>query len=233
MKSGSPRRAQEKAKDPVDAEFEKHRRKAKLLLGSALAATLVPSLVPVLLWYFSPVQPSLATLLLSVAVITVFSELGVALGVALFVYEITEAYSYRLFMRLASVMRQAGYAQPAPDARKTAPAEPALAPLLSSPAQPAYNPPPRQQLQSQRLVGGTPAAAPAGTSPLRVVAPARSSRQEALQPQRMAIAPPEEEAPLAPVQAVAAPVKLCPHCGRELPFGDLHIICPFCGSPLK
>ncbi|MCD6357167.1 MAG: hypothetical protein J7L75_01155 [Thermoproteales archaeon] len=27
--------------------------------------------------------------------------------------------------------------------------------------------------------------------------------------------------------------KKCPYCGRELPFGDVHIICPYCGRRLK
>lgn len=27
--------------------------------------------------------------------------------------------------------------------------------------------------------------------------------------------------------------KRCPYCGRELPYGDLHVICPFCGRRLK
>lgn len=27
--------------------------------------------------------------------------------------------------------------------------------------------------------------------------------------------------------------KKCPYCGRELPYGDLHVICPFCGRRLK
>jgi len=27
--------------------------------------------------------------------------------------------------------------------------------------------------------------------------------------------------------------KKCPYCGRELPFGDVHIICPYCGHRLK
>ena len=25
----------------------------------------------------------------------------------------------------------------------------------------------------------------------------------------------------------------CPYCGRELPFGDVHIVCPYCGRRLK
>jgi hypothetical protein len=28
-------------------------------------------------------------------------------------------------------------------------------------------------------------------------------------------------------------VKRCPYCGRELPYGDLHIMCPFCGKFLR
>ena len=27
--------------------------------------------------------------------------------------------------------------------------------------------------------------------------------------------------------------KVCPYCGRELPYGDIHIICPYCGHRLK
>ena len=27
--------------------------------------------------------------------------------------------------------------------------------------------------------------------------------------------------------------KTCPYCGRELPYGDIHIICPYCGHRLK
>lgn len=27
--------------------------------------------------------------------------------------------------------------------------------------------------------------------------------------------------------------KKCPYCERELPYGDIHIICPFCGRRLK
>jgi len=32
---------------------------------------------------------------------------------------------------------------------------------------------------------------------------------------------------------VAEERKTCPYCGKELPFGDVHIYCPFCGKKLK
>lgn len=38
--------------------------------------------------------------------------------------------------------------------------------------------------------------------------------------------------PPSPVEENAE-TKRCPYCGRELPYGDLHIICPFCGRALR
>ena len=27
--------------------------------------------------------------------------------------------------------------------------------------------------------------------------------------------------------------RLCPHCGMELPLGDVHVICPYCGRRIR
>ena len=27
--------------------------------------------------------------------------------------------------------------------------------------------------------------------------------------------------------------KICPHCGAELPLGEIHVLCPFCGRRLR
>ncbi len=36
-----------------------------------------------------------------------------------------------------------------------------------------------------------------------------------------------------PSQPASSGKKVCPYCGRELPYGDLHVICPYCGRRLK
>ena len=27
--------------------------------------------------------------------------------------------------------------------------------------------------------------------------------------------------------------KVCPHCGAELPLGEIHVLCPFCGRRIR
>jgi len=40
-------------------------------------------------------------------------------------------------------------------------------------------------------------------------------------------------AQIQPVKQSKNAKKVCPYCGRELPYGDIHIVCPYCGRRLK
>jgi len=40
-------------------------------------------------------------------------------------------------------------------------------------------------------------------------------------------------AQIQPVRQSKSMKKVCPYCGRELPYGDIHIVCPYCGRRLK
>lgn len=84
-----------------------------------------------------------------------------------------------------------------------------------------------------RLVGASPAPRQArGTA----LAQARVEGKERVSAEVLGGREAEVRAGRAAEEVAEAEVegkRKCPYCGRELPFGDVHIVCPYCGRRLK
>jgi hypothetical protein len=165
----------------------------------------------------------LTTLLLpAVSVILVAPFAAAALAVsacALASYEVArrvaDAYSYKLYVRLTS-------AQPPPV--REAPRAAEGAQVLVKPVVPA----------AQVLTPQAPPAQQPRRPPHPPLVTAQPTATTAATQRHEVIVRPVQPAPraqAAPVTPASSPT--CPQCGRELPYGDLHLICPFCGSRLK
>lgn len=131
------------------------------------------------------------------------SMLVLAAGIWFSLKEVVSAYTFYLFARLVEMGGAQVRAPAAPTATRAAAPIPA-APVAQAP-KPVRTP--------------VSVAAKARKVPLL----SRAKKVEAA-PTPVALAPP------APV---AVTKKTCPFCGRELPYGDVHVICPFCGRRLK
>ncbi len=199
-----------------------------------------------------PSMPGLATGV-AVAAATVFLYLAVNQSI--------NAYSYYLYMRLKNDITQqaatpkapvtaAPQAPPQPSITSPKPvpaiqttgitvAEPEAPPIVSAPVKPV----------SREQPPAPPASRPA--EPVIEIEEATELAERNIQPVKPAISAPQPLKPSPPmpretipqtpqpVQKVMPPAskpggkKVCPYCGRELPYGDLHVICPYCGRRLK
>lgn len=155
------------------------------------------------------------------AVVAPFAAAALAVSACAYTsYEIArcvaDAYSYKLYVRLAQVQQLSAEEAPRAAEATQVLAKPAV-PVVRQPPPLPSRPPPQQ----------VPRPAPVAVQP-----PATTTTQQhevPMQPIR----------PVQPIQrtqalhAVRAEAPSCPQCGRELPYGDLHLLCPFCGFRLK
>ena len=133
------------------------------------------------------------------------SMLVLAAGIWFSLKEVVSAYTFYLFARLVETGGAQVRAPAAPTATRAA------APIPAPAAPVAQVPKPVR----------TPVSVAAKTRKVPLLS--RAKKVEA--------APaPVTPTPPAPV---AITKKTCPFCGRELPYGDVHVICPFCGRRLK
>lgn len=197
----------EEPDQPKDDKFEKmlERAKRKTLLWAIMAAS--PSFFLAMLIFLnvlsSEIQSALGILLIGI------NALLIIFGLYQVSLTLLDAYSYKLYIRLVK----------AHAAEQTVAVE---SPIRSAPK---------------------PAPTYAPTPPLAAAPPTRQAT--AVRPVQAVQTPYERSTPLVSAtplaprgqtvsSAVSAPPPpRCPSCGRELPYGDLHLICPFCGTRLK
>ncbi|MGB9709032.1 MAG: hypothetical protein ACP5II_05425 [Infirmifilum sp.] len=223
MSRSKPRRvsSREAPVDPVNEEFRRMRLKA-LIIGLTL---ILSPLLFIIAYFLAPGYDHMYSIMAVVLA---------GLGLLLMNYYLQEAYNYKLYMKLAGLLTQRTE-QPIPTLQQ---AQPQPQPSrVQSPLKPVHPGVPQQA--PQRRVPQQPAVLQSASDMLlqqpqqargeaRVSAYARP--QQPLQKPVQARQPSIETQPIQPSRQG---VKVCPHCGRELPYGDLHLICPFCGAPLK
>jgi hypothetical protein len=116
--------------------------------------------------------------------------------------------------------------------------------LPKTPAKETIIQQPQAPLQAAPLVQPSPVVVrPPPTTPQRKYEAPLVEQPLIGQPRRAPMQPVRQEpvqvvVPVEPKQeqileAGQDSIKRCPHCGRELPYGDLHIICPYCGKYLR
>uniref|UniRef100_A0A7C4B8S0 Zinc ribbon domain-containing protein n=1 Tax=Thermofilum pendens TaxID=2269 RepID=A0A7C4B8S0_THEPE len=129
---------------------------------------------------------------------------------------VADAYAYKLYVRLTSANL--------PPVREISRAAEGTQ-VLVKPVMPAAHtpfpsgPPTQQPLRAPR-------SSPVAVQPTVTTVAVSQSHETVVQPARPT---PRIQTPQAPL----ARPPTCPQCGRELPYGDLHLICPFCGFRLK
>ncbi|MEM0493661.1 MAG: hypothetical protein QXU72_00145 [Thermofilum sp.] len=204
---------------PRDEKFEKLLGKAreKALQWSLATAVLTTAPAMVLLIAVKTgavaLEPGDLILLGIIPALAVFAFLSMYTLLNISLPSLLEAYSFKIYSRLAE-----GSAAPQQAA-------------LQAPAQR----PPVQRLPSP-VIAPAPAVAPAParaqpSGQAKAVKPTPITREEGV------FAAPSTQPTATPHPAAFSPASLssprCPNCGRELPYGDLHLICPFCGARLK
>ncbi|PLJ77223.1 MAG: hypothetical protein B7L53_07365 [Thermofilum sp. NZ13] len=205
------KQVKQKTVDPVDAEFSK---KKMLALIAGVFAVMTPLLAAALVFLKiggDNVQ----------AVFILLSTSASAAGLFLAISFLEEAYAFKLYMRLSGLVRQS---PPTPQVGAVQP---------QAPVAQAYQPKATRPVQVQEAQLSSPILRPPQV--VRAQAPPVTRQPRAVVPASVPIAAAQPRAvELQATPPVAqADVKRCPKCGRELPYGDLHIICPFCGTPLK
>ncbi|QOJ78279.1 hypothetical protein IG193_05785 [Infirmifilum lucidum] len=202
------KRSKQRYVDPVDAEFNKKKKTAILVTVSIAAAWIAISLI---LQIFAPsLVPFSASICGAIAVLSLFYA----------VYRLEEAYAYKLYARVSALIQQGAPALRAGSRQEAPTGIVAVQPTVIRPAQPRIQPRPQQPIQAEQV---QPPIMPARRWP-GTATPAQPAHLD-VQPRVMEPQP----SPFAERQES----KRCPNCGRELPYGDLHVICPFCGTPLK
>ncbi|MEZ0345454.1 MAG: hypothetical protein ABWK01_02780 [Infirmifilum sp.] len=196
--------------DPVEAEFRRKKRNA-FIVGIVLSLAPVPmAIISLFVQNTSPV-------------IEILSISLVGAGLIYFNYQLQEAYSYKLFLRVKALLESRLETQPPPATQQIVAAPTARSQRAARPPSAVVAQPPltrQQQAFVQR---------PAATQP--VMQPPPREEPPLLTPGRVQSRP--FEGNIRPPQAPGSSGKVCPNCGRELPYGDLHLICPYCGAPLK
>lgn len=199
--------------DPIDVEFRRKLRKAFIVGGILVAA-------PLLLLPLSLFLSNLSTILLFLSLVLEGS------GLIYVNYQLQEAYNFKLYKRLATLFMQGAEEktpQPPPISPQTTPPLPGSAPTVLRPAQ-SLAPRPRIIREQVPYVQRPPSPQTTMQQQPQILSPARPKHQSSTQP---AMDVPQTTQPR------QASAKVCPNCGRELPFGDLHLICPFCGAQLR
>ncbi len=202
------KRSKQRYVDPIDAEFSKKKNSAILIVAAVTAVWLAATL---LLQHFAPsLIPFSASICAPIAVLGLFYA----------VYRLEEAYAYKLYAKLSMLIQHGAPALRAGSEREAPTGITAVHQTIIRPAQPRVQPKPQQPIQTEQVQPpvmpikkwpGT--ATPAQRAPLNL-------QPQVMEPQTSPFTEGQES-------------KRCPNCGRELPYGDLHVICPFCGTPLK
>lgn len=200
---------------PKDEKFEKLLKKAREEALRWSAATAVLTAVPAVLLFAAvkifaiDVRPEDLLLVGVIPALSVFAFLSMYTLLNISLPSLLEAYSYKIYSRLS----EGGAASP-----QAAPPQAAIQVPVQRPPTPLIAPAPARASPPSQATAVRPAPAP-------------PAREGAVYPTPST--PPEA----APRPAAFSPVVLssprCPECGRELPYGDLHLICPFCGARLK
>ncbi len=207
-------------RDPIKAKYNKMRYQAILML---VVGIVIGILIDFLLYglasndfTFNPARPPSA---LSISIILV--------SVVLSLSKFQSAYSFYLYAKIVEQFKKIESTQvqrPPPAMERPAPIIPSERPVQ----------PPTPQLPSPVKVHPPEVAPPQPTPPVAVT---KETVREYPRPQLTGVettpTPPQPSTPK-PSPPVSKPSKkTCPFCGRELPFGDIHVICPYCGRRLK
>uniref|UniRef100_A0A7J3X8J1 Zinc ribbon domain-containing protein n=1 Tax=Thermofilum pendens TaxID=2269 RepID=A0A7J3X8J1_THEPE len=202
-------------RDPSSDElFSRMIAKAQQRVIIIAASGVVASLALILVMLFLPA--------VDFALVAPFAAAALAVSACtLASYEVArrvaDAYSYKLYARLSSAQLPL-----VREASRVAEGTHALV-RPAVPAVPAAQAPPSTRPSVQQ-----PRPAPLVAQPTTTAAV--SQRRETLvRPIRPVQPAPRIQAAL----AALTPSPTCPQCGRELPYGDLHLLCPFCGFRLK
>jgi hypothetical protein len=205
-------REQNPAKIRVELSPEKLREQAKTYLYISLGVTGSVLISGILVYLF--LGQNILFLLASIG-----AEIPVALvSTYLVIDRIVRAYTLKL-KQLYEVLSKT----PTKETIIQQPQAPFQATPLVQPSPVIARPPPTTP---QRKYEAPPVEQPPIEQPRR--APTQLVRQEPVQVV-VPVEPKQEQF----LEAGQDSIKRCPHCGRELPYGDLHIICPYCGKYLR
>lgn len=228
-KKKSPPRVQRSQKTQVSSIIEIRRRflkmKQKAMIYAVIGA-IVAAILGLLPLFVVQLKDSVA--------------IGMSLAAALFlgylsVAEITNAFSYYLFARIKEELKgkQLPSQQVVVPTPQPAPMQVQPKPIQPMPVQTSVIPsaPPVKKIEQKQP--HQPVSVPTKPVVQRIqsVSPPMVSAQPPVKPQQPIKAP--QITTSQPSIPSTSGKKKCPYCGRELPYGDLHVICPFCGRRLK